>query len=140
MILLSGGGMGWRREGSGSLATGGAAGFVLAAAVVDNLMERAVLLDDPAFVDDLIAIPTDDAVPPGRRAFTLQELQRLFDRLDDLVDREHAAGSKRWLPAYRDSIAFKLCYAYGLRRRELTMLDVHDFIWTTMRASAIEHL
>lgn len=70
---------------------------------------------------------TDDAVPAGRRAFTLQELQRLFDHLDDLVDREHADGSKRWLPAYRDSIAFKLCYAYGLRRRELTMLDVHDF-------------
>lgn len=70
---------------------------------------------------------TDDAVPPGRRAFTARELQRLFDHLDDLVDREHAAGSKRWLPAYWDSIAFKLCYAYGLRRRELTMLEMHDF-------------
>jgi len=43
------------------------------------------------------------------------------------VDREYAAGSKRWLPVYRDSIAFKLCYAYGLRRRELTMLDLQDF-------------
>jgi len=70
---------------------------------------------------------TDDAVPAGRRAFTKKELQRLFDHLDDLVDREYAAGSKRWLPAYRDSIAFKVCYAYGLRRRELTMLDLHDF-------------
>lgn len=69
----------------------------------------------------------DDAVPPGRRAFTKAELQRLFDYLDDLVDREYAAGSKRWLPAQRDSIAFKVCYAYGLRRRELAMLDVHDF-------------
>lgn len=70
---------------------------------------------------------TDDAVPTGRRAFTKQELQRLFDYLDDLIDQEHAAGSKRWLPLYRDSIAFKLCYAYGLRRRELTMLDLTDF-------------
>ena len=70
---------------------------------------------------------TDDAVPAGRRAFTKQELQQLLDYLDDLVDREHAAGSKRWLPLHRDSIAFKLCYAYGLRRRELTMLDLHDF-------------
>jgi len=70
---------------------------------------------------------TDDAVPVGRRAFTKRELQGLFDYLDDLVDREHAAGAKRWLPVYRDSIAFKLCYAYGLRRRELTMLDLHDF-------------
>jgi len=65
---------------------------------------------------------TDDAVPPGRRAFTTAELQRLFDHLDDVVDREHAAGTKRWLPAQRDSLAFKVCYAYGLRRREVTML------------------
>lgn len=43
------------------------------------------------------------------------------------VDREYAAGSKRWLPALRDSIAFKVCYAFGLRCRELTMLDVYDF-------------
>lgn len=70
---------------------------------------------------------TDDAVPPGRRAFTKAELQRLFDHMDDLVDGEYAAGSKRWLPALRDSLAFKVCYAYGLRRREVTMLDVHDF-------------
>jgi integrase/recombinase XerD len=62
---------------------------------------------------------TDDAVPPSRRAFTKPELQRLFDYLDDLIDREYAAGSKRWLPSLRDSIAFKVCYAYGLRRREV---------------------
>jgi site-specific recombinase XerD len=70
---------------------------------------------------------TDDAVPAGRRAFTVQELQRLFDHQDDLVDREYAAGTKRWLPLLRDSIAFKVCYAYGLRRRELTMLELEDF-------------
>lgn len=70
---------------------------------------------------------TDDAVPAGRRAFTKQELQRLFDHLDDAVDREHAGSSKRWLPLLRDSTAFKLCYAYGLRRRELTMLELTDF-------------
>lgn len=69
----------------------------------------------------------DDAVPAERRAFTKSELQRLFDDVDDRVDREFAAGSKRWLPALRDSIAFKVCYAYGLRRREVTMLDVQDF-------------
>ena len=51
----------------------------------------------------------------------------VVDYLDDLVDREYAAGTKRWLPALRDSIAFKVCYAYGLRRREVTMLDLHDF-------------
>lgn len=70
---------------------------------------------------------TDDAVPTARRAFTKVELQKLFDYLDDLIDREYAAGSKRWLPLLRDSVAFKVCYAYGLRRRELTMLDLEDF-------------
>jgi integrase/recombinase XerD len=70
---------------------------------------------------------TDDAAPPARRAFTRAELQQLFDYIDDVVDREYAAGSKRWLPALRDSTAFKVCYAYGLRRREITMLDLEDF-------------
>jgi integrase/recombinase XerD len=70
---------------------------------------------------------TDDAVPAQRRAFTKAELQRLFDYIDDLVDREYAAGSKRWLPLFRDSVAFKVCYAYGLPCREMTMLDLEDF-------------
>lgn len=70
---------------------------------------------------------TDDAVPPARRSFTRSELEKLFSFLDDEVDAARAAGSKRWLTLFRDSIAFKLCYAYGLRRRELAMLDLHDF-------------
>ena len=69
----------------------------------------------------------DDAVPTARRAFTKAELENLFSSLDDEVDAAHAAGNKRWLTLFRDSIAFKLCYAYGLRRRELAMLDLHDF-------------
>ncbi len=70
---------------------------------------------------------TDDAVPPKRRAFTKSELQHLFDVADDLVDEAHRNGSKRWLTALRDSTAFKIAYAYGLRRRELVMLDLTDF-------------
>lgn len=70
---------------------------------------------------------TDDAVPPARRAFTKAELQHFFDVVDDFVDQQFSAGSKRWLPALRDSTAFKVGYAYGLRRRELTMLDLTDF-------------
>ncbi|MDT5208360.1 MAG: hypothetical protein QOF67_775 [Mycobacterium sp.] len=35
--------------------------------------------------------------------------------------------SKRWLTALRASIAFKIAYAYGLRRQELVMLDLTDF-------------
>lgn len=70
---------------------------------------------------------TDDAVPPARRAFTKTELDQLFTSTDDEVDAARAAGRKRWLTLFRDSIAFKLCYAYGLRRRELAMLDLYDF-------------
>ncbi len=70
---------------------------------------------------------TDDDVPPSRRSFTRAELELLFNQLDDSVDAARAVGSKRWLTLFRDSIAFKLCYAYGLRRRELAMLDLHDF-------------
>jgi integrase/recombinase XerD len=70
---------------------------------------------------------TDDAVPPRRRAFSKAELQHMFDVVDDFVDEAHRNGSKRWLTALRDSIAFKIGYAYGLRRRELVMLDMTDF-------------
>lgn len=70
---------------------------------------------------------TDDAITPTRRAFTKHELQHFFDVVDNFVDHQFAAGSKRWLPALRDSIAFKVGYAYGLRRRELMMLDLTDF-------------
>lgn len=72
-------------------------------------------------------LTTDDATLPGRRAFTQKELRKLFGYMDDLVDREYAAGSRRWLPALRDSIAFKVCCAYGHRRREVAMLDLYDF-------------
>lgn len=69
----------------------------------------------------------DNAVPSSRRALSHQELQTLFDYVDDEVDRQYAAGSKRWLSLMRDSVAYKLCYAFGLRKRELSMLEVGDF-------------
>jgi hypothetical protein len=71
---------------------------------------------------------TGDAVPPRRRAFTKTELHHMFDVVDDFVDEAHRTGSQRWLTALRDSTAFKICYAYGLRRRELVMLDLADFV------------
>lgn len=70
---------------------------------------------------------TDDAVAPGRRALTIDEMEALFNAADDIVDEEYASGSKGWLPALRDSIAIKVGYSYGLRRRELTMLEYVDF-------------
>ncbi|MEO3939518.1 hypothetical protein V3C41_00370 [Paenarthrobacter nicotinovorans] len=69
----------------------------------------------------------DEAVPVHKRSFTKSELQWLFAHIDDLVDRRYAAGSKRWLPLFRDSLAFKVCYAFGLRRHEMTMWDLEDF-------------
>lgn len=68
-----------------------------------------------------------DAVPPRRRSLTLDEMERLLTAADDIVDETYAAGRKGWLPALRDSLAIKVGYAYGLRRRELTMLESVNF-------------
>ncbi|MGW9156106.1 tyrosine-type recombinase/integrase [Microbacterium sp. NPDC055665] len=70
---------------------------------------------------------SDDDVATSNRALTHSELQTLFDFIDDLVDSERVKGSKRWTTLLRDSMAFKLCYAFGLRRRELAMLELNDF-------------
>ncbi|BBY66806.1 hypothetical protein MHEL_50490 [Mycolicibacterium helvum] len=43
------------------------------------------------------------------------------------MDDAHSKVSERWLTALRDSTAFKIGYAFGLRRRELVMLDLTDF-------------
>jgi site-specific recombinase XerD len=64
---------------------------------------------------------------PQRRSLTKPELQDFFDHLDDQVASLRARGNKGWLATLRDSAAFKICYAYGLRRRELAMLDLEDF-------------
>ena len=64
---------------------------------------------------------------PSRRAFTLAELEALFDYADEQVIQVRSSGRKGWLPAFRDATLLKLAYAYGLRRREVRMLDVADF-------------
>ncbi|MBA3488822.1 MAG: site-specific integrase [Longispora sp.] len=63
----------------------------------------------------------------GKRAFTREELQALFDHADAQVERIQAAGRKGWLPAFRDATMFKTAYAFGLRRNETRMLEVADF-------------
>ncbi len=63
---------------------------------------------------------------PGRRPFTYGELQHLFDFLDARVERIRRSGRKGAWAALRDAQMVKTCYAYGLRRRELCMLDVAD--------------
>ncbi|SCG45674.1 tyrosine-type recombinase/integrase [Micromonospora zamorensis] len=64
---------------------------------------------------------------PRKRAFTVDELQALFDHADEQVMRIRGAGRKGWLPAFRDATLLKTAYAYGLRRNEARMLDVVDF-------------
>jgi integrase len=64
---------------------------------------------------------------PGRRALTKPELQRLFDHADDQVAAARSSGRKGWLTAMRDCAALKVAYAWGLRRRELVMLELADF-------------
>jgi site-specific recombinase XerD len=64
---------------------------------------------------------------PGRRALTKAELQRLLDFADDQVAQARQRASKAWLPLLRDATIFKVAYAWGLRRREVVMLDLEDF-------------
>ncbi|WP_223881383.1 tyrosine-type recombinase/integrase [Nesterenkonia ebinurensis] len=63
---------------------------------------------------------------PGRRPFTYDELQHLFDFLDTRVERVQRSRRKGAWAALRDAQMVKTCYAYGLRRRELCNLDVAD--------------
>ena len=64
---------------------------------------------------------------PGRRALAKRELQELFDYADERVAHARERGRKGWLTALRDAAALKTAYAFGLRRRELVMLDLADF-------------
>ena len=64
---------------------------------------------------------------PRKRAFTLDELQALFDHADEQAVRVRGGGRKGWLPAFRDAAALKVAYGFGLRRTETAMLDVADF-------------
>lgn len=63
---------------------------------------------------------------PGRRPLTYDELQNLFDFLDERVDRVASSGRKGAFSALRDALMIKTAYAFGLRRQELCRLDVAD--------------
>jgi len=64
---------------------------------------------------------------PGRRALTVEELQRFFDYADDQVDQAVRSGRKGALAAYRDATVFKVMYGWGLRCTETSKLDVTDW-------------
>jgi site-specific recombinase XerD len=63
---------------------------------------------------------------PARRPFSYDELQALFDFLDDRVGRVAGSGRKGSLAALRDAVMAKTAYAFGLRRSELCRLEVAD--------------
>lgn len=63
---------------------------------------------------------------PAKRPFTQSELQQLFDLADLEVDRILNSGRHGALSAWRDSVALKTAYAWGLRSNELRHLQVVD--------------
>jgi site-specific recombinase XerD len=64
---------------------------------------------------------------PSRRPLTRTECQSLFDAADDRADTVRRRGVKGWAPAFRDATMLKVAYGWGLRRRELLMLEHCDF-------------
>ncbi len=63
---------------------------------------------------------------PGRRPLTYDEVQRLFDAADGLVETIRTHGRKGALAAQRDAAVLKMIYAFGLRRQEAWGLDIAD--------------
>jgi len=64
---------------------------------------------------------------PQRRSLTRVELQALFDAADDDVEAIRSRSKKGWAPAFRDATMLKVAYGWGLRRREVRMLETNDF-------------
>ena len=63
---------------------------------------------------------------PGKRPYTRDEIEDLFDCADDRVLRIRRSGSKGWIPAFRIATIMKVAYAWGLRRNEVRQLDRVD--------------
>jgi len=64
---------------------------------------------------------------PARRAFSRAELVTLLAHVDSKAATRQGLGVKGWASAFRDTVVFKVAYAYGTRRNETRMLDVTDF-------------
>lgn len=63
---------------------------------------------------------------PGKRPYTRDEIQDLFDCADDRVLRIRRSGAKGWIAAFRIATIMKAAYAWGLRRNEVRQLDLVD--------------
>ena len=68
----------------------------------------------------------DAMAGPGKRPYTRDEIQDLFDCADDRVMRIRRAGAKGWVAAFRIATIMKTAYAWGLRRNEVRQLDLVD--------------
>lgn len=64
---------------------------------------------------------------PTKRPFESHELQAFFDLADLEVERCLNSGRKGALTAWRDAIAFKTLYGWGLRASEMRRLQLVDF-------------
>lgn len=62
-----------------------------------------------------------------RRPLTREELRCLLDHADAQADKAIHVGRRAGLVARRNAAIFKVMYAWGLRNREVSMLDVTDF-------------
>ena len=75
---------------------------------------------------------------PTKRPFSPGELQTFFDFADDEVERILRSGRHGALAAYRDAVAFKTMYAWGLRRRESAGQVAAERHW--LRSCSMTHL
>jgi integrase/recombinase XerD len=73
-----------------------------------------------------VAHVSDYEGQPGRRPLTYDEVQALFDAADGRVEATRVRRRKGALAAMRDAAVLKTVYAFGLRRRESSGLDLAD--------------
>ena len=73
--------------------------------------------------ENLATHGSDTEAAPSRRPLTKAECQALFDAADDRAASVRQKGTKGWAPAFRDAVLLKVTYAFGLRRREVVMLE-----------------
>jgi len=64
---------------------------------------------------------------PRRRPLTVDELEAFFSAAEARITSAQRRGRKGALQAWRDQAMFKICFGWGLRRGELSMLEVCDF-------------
>ena len=64
---------------------------------------------------------------PRRRPLTVDELELFFAACEARIETARRTGRKGSLQAWRDQALFKVKFGWGLRRREVAMLDLVDF-------------